>query len=389
MTILVCALWCIQGSAQERIATPNSSPSKKPWVVRTVNKIGAWIDSMAVRGIDQHYIQVPEKPWQLVLKANVSDMDLTSTTKELLTRKGIDETLTIESSFLPRESRSVGLWAGYRGYGLGYSFSLMKSDISHFSIGATGANYGVNLRIRRFSTNEFDAHIYINNGKDEFDFQSEAFTADPVNVRTAIFDGFYLLNGKRYSCAAAYDQSVVQVRSAGSLMVGLMWYQTSLDYSADRNGLIIQMLGDVGRVKIHEGSIGVGYAFNWVPAKNWLVNVTAMPLLAVYNRSKAYLYDCNYDIFLDDDEVSPTGKKPVPADMSEDWMDDMAIQEKNTIVKYGKMSLNLDARVSVTYNINRCFFNIAGQLNHFHNNVANSKLTLTDWYVNGAMGIRL
>ena len=42
---------------------------------------------------------------------------------------------------------------------------------------------------------------------------------------------------------------------------------------------------------------GLGYAYNWVPMKNLLINITAMPMLVVYNRTKAYLYESNYDIF--------------------------------------------------------------------------------------------
>ena len=33
---------------------------RKPFLVRAVNKIGAFIDTMATRGIDKRYIYVPE-----------------------------------------------------------------------------------------------------------------------------------------------------------------------------------------------------------------------------------------------------------------------------------------------------------------------------------------
>ena len=159
---------------------------------------------------------------------------------------------------------------------------------------ATGANYGLNLRIRRFHTRELEIRLWGQEDGESFDLKAPMETNDDIKVRTSIIDGFYMFNGKHFSYAAAYDQSVIQLRSAGSLMVGLMWYQTSLDYSSRLNALFIQALGGVGRIKIHEGSLGVGYAYNWVPVKKLLINVTAMPMVALYNRTKIYMYDSNF-----------------------------------------------------------------------------------------------
>ena len=41
-------------------------------IVSLVKKVGTLIDSMSVRGVDRRYIDAPEKPWQLILKGNVS-----------------------------------------------------------------------------------------------------------------------------------------------------------------------------------------------------------------------------------------------------------------------------------------------------------------------------
>jgi hypothetical protein len=195
-----------------------------------------------------------------------------------------------------------------------------------------------------------------------------------------------MFNGKRFSYAAAYDQSSIQLRSAGSFMLGLMWFQTSIDYARPLNALLIQLLGGVGRIKLHEGSIGVGYSYNWVPMKNLLINITAMPMLVVYTRTKVHLYDSNYDIFLDEGEVSPTGKYPVPDDLR--WQDDITLEEVSSITKYGKLSLNIDARASITYNFNRFFLNVFGQVNHWNNKIEYNIIKLTDWYVNASLGFR-
>lgn len=371
---------CILLSAQDR----------KPWPLRVLNSVKTYIDSSAVRGIDPNYIQVPKKPWAVMLKYKANDMDLRSTSAishEMMAEKNIDGEFNWETAFKPRSESYLGGWIGYRGYGLGYSFSLHRTNGRNFSIGATGANYGVNLRMRRFFTRNLEAHMWGYENGVTFDIPfDDTETWDDIKVKTFIFDGFYMFNGKRFSYAAAYDQSSIQLRSAGSFMLGLMWFQTSIDYARPLNALLIQLLGGVGRIKLHEGSIGVGYSYNWVPAKNLLINITAMPMLVVYTRTKVHLYDSNYDIFLDEGEVSPTGKYPVPDDLR--WQDDITLEEVSSVTKYGKPSLNIDARASITYNFNRYFINVFGQVNHWNNKIEYNKIKLTDWYVNASLGFR-
>ena len=370
---------CIQMQGQER----------KPWVLRALNAVKTYIDSSAVKGIDTRYLQVPEKPWAVVLKSNANDMDLRSTTymteKQLEAHNVIGD-LNFETKFEPEREVSIGAWIGYRGYGLGYSYSLQRSKGRNFSIGATGANYGFNLHIRSFSTDELTAHYWGHDEGEYIDVSLRANTWDDVKINTTIFDAFYLLNGKRFSYAAAYDQSMNQIRSAGSLMVGIKWFQTSVDYSKPMNGLLIQALGDVGQFKIHKGSIGVGYAYNWVPARNLLVNVMAMPMLTVYNRTKLYYYESNYDLFLGPDEVSSSGKKHVPDDDS--WTKDITLKESDTDVKYGRPSLSMDARASITYQFDRFFLTVSGQYNRYSNKVDDNELDLTDWNINANLGVR-
>ena len=364
---------------------------RKPWPLRALRSIGNYIDSATVRGIDKRYLEVPERPWQVVLKYNVNDMELISTSgidQEQMAQRGINGDMTFESRFLPSASASIGAWVGYRGYGLGYSFSLTRNNGSNFSIGAMGANYGFNLRLRSFSTNELGAAMWGHENGMDFDAPIENIeTYDDIHVKTAIFDAFYLFNGKRFSYCAAYDQSVKQIRSAGSLMAGIMWFQTSLNYANKLNALLIQVLGNTGRIMIQEGSIGVGYAYNWVPAKNLLVNAMVMPMVALYNRTKTYQYDSNYDIFLEEGEPSPQGKKVVPYDGS--WMNDVTLEQTGSEVNYGKVSLNIDARMSITYNLDPFFLTVYGQWNHFKNKVAGVSLRLSDWYLNASLGIRL
>ena len=367
---------------------------RKPWLVRTVNKLGAFIDTIASRGVDKRYIYVPERPWQLVLKNHVNDMDMNVeavVTEQDIARYNYKGHYTVNAAFEPRLTYNIGLWVGYRGYGLGYNVSLSKSNGNSFSIGATGSRYGIYLRTHSLDTKQLSVSMWGDSEDGAFNEHNDNFQAyDDISLRTFILDGYFMLNGKRFSYAAAYDQSVVQLRSAGSLMIGAMWYQSDIDFSQRKNAPIIQVMGNMGKMKIQEGGLGVGYSYNWVPVKNLMVNVTAMPMLVFYNRKKVTLYDSNYDVFLYEGEPSPNGKKAYPEDIEDlSWADDVTIQESDEVVKHGKVSFNLDARASISYTWDRYFLNVHGQWNQFKHSVDRNTVKLDDWFVNASLGIRL
>ena len=366
---------------------------QKSWLQRALKAVKTYIDSSAMKGIDNRYLEVPEKPWAVTIKYNTNDMNLRSTTKmskeRLMAEYGINGELNFESKFDPHKEVSIGAWIGYRGYGLGYSYSLQHTDGRNFSIGATGTNYGLNLRIRRFHTDELTAHYWGHDDTESVDETIEGYLWEDVKVKSAIFDGYYMLNGRRFSYAAAYDQSMNQIRSAGSLMLGVMWFQNSIDYSKRLNGLLIQTMGNVGKIKIHKGSIGIGYAYNWVPMRNLLLNVTAMPMLTIYNRTKLYYYESNYNIFMEEGDVSPKGQKPLPADEYDiSWTEDITLEESDTDIEYEHPSFTIDARASITYQFDRFYLTVMGQLNHFSNSTSDHDFKLTDWYVNASLGVR-
>lgn len=109
-----------------------------------------------------------------------------------------------------------------------------------------------------------------------------------------------MFNSRKFSYPAAYKQRVIQKRSAGSLMAGVMYNYTRIDYSSDSNGDLIYLMEGLGKVELWQGSVGVGYAYNWVPARGLLINVMAMPMLTLVNKLKAYGYATNIETLMDD-----------------------------------------------------------------------------------------
>ena len=353
-------------------------------VTRLLKKLGTLIDTMSVSSVDRRYIDAPEKPWQLIAKGNVNQSSL-----EMNTEGDIVGVTYKATPFLKTElSKYVGLWAGYRGYGLGYTMNVGGDKGSYLTFGATGGAYGVNIRIHSFENSNpkfgFKSDIIPEESEQSWD---EVELIDPIKVHTLIADGYYMFNGRRFSYAAAYDQSVLQKRSAGSLMAGAMYYYGHVDYATHTNGDLVYMMKGLGQVKLWQASVGAGYAYNWVPARGLLVSAMAMPMLTFVNKIKAYGYTTNLDDLMGDEHL-------LADDISdEDW--DAWFYNKLRITPIGNktynsgMTVNFDARLSLTYNFGRYFVNAYGQ---FNNNRYSHKSTyghLNDWFVNTSIGVRL
>ncbi len=350
--------------------------------VKTLKKVGALLDTLSVKGVDRNYIDAPKEPWQIIVKGNINQSDL-----KMRATGDIDiVSYKAEPRLKTEPSKYIGLWAGYRGYGLGYTINTGGDKGSYFTVGATGGSYGVNVRVHSFENNrpsfsfstDFDDLINEDIDLEEEDVELE----DPIRVHTVIADAYYLFNGKRFSYAAAYDQSVIQKKSAGSIMAGAMFYYGKIDYATKNNAELIYLMRGLGKVKLWQGSVGAGYAYNWVPVKGLLVNAMAMPMLTLVNRIKVYAFKTNVEDVMnqyEDDEY--------PSD--EELLAQYVITPLTRKSYNSGIAVNFDARISVTYNFGRYFVNAYGQFNNFRYTHEDNRGRLNDWFVNAAFGVRL
>lgn len=349
-----------------------------------VRKVGTMIDSMSVSGVDRRYIGAPDKPWQLIVKSSLNQSIVKMNTKGSVA--GIDYEA---SPYLKTEpSRYVGLWAGYRGYGLGYTVNVGGDKGSYLTFGATGGAYGLNVRIHSFENDS--PHFDLNSDLIPEDYKEnwkQVNLRSPIKVHTLIADGYYLFNGKHFSYAAAYDQSVIQKRSAGSLMAGGMYYYGNIDYASDPNGDLVYLMHGLGRVKLWQGSVGLGYAYNWVLARGLLVSVMAMPMITFVNRIKAYGYGTNVPELLNDPTL--LDEEISDEDWDNWWYGSLRIKHMGDKTFNSGVTANLDAHLSLTYNFESFYVSVYGQFNNFRYRHSDSHGYINDWFVNASLGVRL
>jgi len=408
--ILLCLLMCIVVSV--------NAQQKDSWARRTTRNIQQRLDSALFRRVDTTYIEVPKKPWRVILRPKVNQIDTRMSATmddDMIAKMGndwemdltgvnVDWLLKLEQPM----STSVGVWVGYRGLGIGYSQSLTKHSGQYFTLSSTGASYGVTLSVRNFETDDLSAKVNISYIGDNYTQTDDNYISyAPIKVTTLFLDGYYVFNGKRYSQASAYNQSVIQRRSAGSFLLGLSWYQSSIDFSNKLNGDIIFASNNIGKIKVHQGNIGVGYGYNWVPARNWLFNIMVMPTVAFYNRVKVTKYASNYNFFISNTHTEEYGTwdsekrqwsngekmRPLPESLDSEktdlsWQKDVEIWETESDIKHTRWKLNVNVNAGITYFGKNWFAGVYGQLHRFSYNHDNMSVKIYDWYVRGSLGMR-
>ena len=398
-TIICLLLFSLNAAAQEQepFDSTSTQDSKLNWMEQ-LHEVQQLLETKAKAAVDARYIGVPEKPWRVVLryKENVVDVDYSQSVDFPGTNDHSDWNLCFE----PPVASSVGFWVGYRGTGFSYSKSLTKNAGRYYSLSSTGAKYGFNFRLRRFNTQ--DAKIsstdYENGQTTQYD--STLNMPAPVWIRSVYINGYYVFNGHRYSQAAAYNQSVIQRRSAGSFLLGATWYQSSFDYSDIRNFVFMILGHGIYRAKVHQANLGVGYGYNWVPLRGLVVNVMAMPTVSLYNRVKAYKYETNYDLspkesvdnYGDWNKETKTwanGKTHKPILMINTSNPQFDYWDVEPEVNHSMFRLNLDLRLGIAYNWRNYFVGAQAQYNNFNYKNDHGKINIYDAYARLSFGVRL
>ena len=397
--IIGCLLLSLSAAAQEKETIDSvSTQENKPNLMMRIHQLQDFLDTKAKKKVDPNYIEVPDKPWRVILryKENVVDVDYSQSIDFPGTNDHADWNLCFE----PPVASSIGFWVGYRGTGFSYSKSLTKNAGRYYSFSTTGAKYGFNFRLRRFNTKDasFSSTSYENGQTIPYD--TVVSMDAPVWIRSVYVNGYYVFNGRRYSQAAAYNQSVIQRRSAGSLLLGATWYQSSFDYSDIRNFLFMMIGHGIYRVKVHQANLGIGYGYNWVPLRGLVVNAMAMPTVNVYNRVKAYRYEMNYDIspkepvdnYGDWNKETKTwanGKTHKPIEMADKDNPQSDYWEIEPEVIHSMFRINLDLRLGIAYNWSNYFVGVQAQYNNFNYKSDHCKVNIYDAYARLSFGVRL
>lgn len=334
-------------------------------------KLKNYLDSSGVKGTDPAYIGLPKRKWRVSLTGDMDKMSVDVTSENgYATSIDQEESWNSEFHFHTPMSASTGVWVGYMGYGVGFSYLKSEQNNTNMTVNVASPNFGLNIRWIRYSTDhEFKGWAEKGMTFSEL-LKSKNYAYD---ITSFVFDGYWLFNKKKFSYSAAYDLSTVQLRSAGSFVAGLMVNYQKCDFANPDNVRLLAEANHVGKVNMFQGSIGGGYAYNWVPTPGLVINVTAMPVLTVYTRSKLYRY--NWEMQYGGDE-----KKDVVG---------VTLTNGENYSENGKVAFNLNARLAAAYRYKYFVFSFLAQGHYLRSYFEDASFKVFQWNLKATVGITL
>ena len=183
--------------------------------------------------------------------------------------------------FYSSSTNSVGAYVSLIGISVGYQFGFdqikgVRPRSNKFNIGFTCARFSIEYYRIRNSGDMDITFDFGDNGKVRWnDFSG-------LVRRSWGVDAYYFFNNKRYAQSAAYSNSLQQRRSAGSFFTGFSISHES--FSADPKRLPPEIFEEGEVISDEEEawfnytdySVNVGYGYNWVLGRHFLLNTTML-----------------------------------------------------------------------------------------------------------------
>ena len=199
--------------------------------------------------------------------------------------------------FAPDPTFRIGPYFGWRWIFLGYTVDVTHlggggNSKKDFNISLYSSKLGVDLFWRETGDDYKLRNVNIGSQYDTSNLNGLAFNGLEATIKG--FNIYYIVNNKRFSYPAAYSQSTVQRKSAGSWLFGLGYtvhtlrvdwdcFENIVDQVFNATDIVAPTL-KISNVKYTDIALSAGYSYNWVFARNWLFNASLSTGLA-YNHS--------------------------------------------------------------------------------------------------------
>ena len=239
--------------------------------------------------IDTNYVVRPKTKWTLKARYNLSGNRIESEGREM----GSHFKSEINSNF--KSTFSVG--ATYRGFSLALALNPAKLAGKYrdyeINLNSYGKSFGWDFIYQ--NAKNFNGW-YDQDGKPRIDLPADKLTVITFNMNL-----YYAFNNKKFSYPAAFSQSYIQKRSAGSFLLAASGMHQRANYKWEET--IKLLMTNIG--------IGAGYAYNFVPGKGWLLHISALPTFIVYSHTSVKLNDVKVPLHYNFPEVIITGRGAV------------------------------------------------------------------------------
>lgn len=157
-----------------------------------------------------------------------------------------------------------------------------------FNVNAYGNKMGADFIYQRAEDIRGDATID--------DYRRE-IPKDMLNTKSVDANFYYVFNHRKFSYPAAFTQTFIQKRSAGSFIAGASYESVVMDIGKQWRILDDE---DYRVMDTKMVGVGVGYGYNFVPTNRWLVHLSALPTIVVWK-----------DLSMENDGYTSRGSHPM------------------------------------------------------------------------------
>ena len=265
-----------------------------PVVAQKTYKINRFVDSVLTlrywrANIDSNYVTRPHTKWTLTGRYNVTGSDIQTE------GKGSDGHFVSHLEAERKSTLSVGV--SYLGLSLNLSLNPAKLMGKYRDFELNFNSYG-----RRFGFDVIYQDAKNFTGWHDHEGMERITLPDGLlSVKTLNLNAFYVLNCRRFSYPAAFSQSYIQRRSAGSFLLAAsgMSQHATLDWDQEM------------QLKITNIGLGAGYGYNYVPGQGWLLHISALPTFIVYSNTSMTFDNTRVPLRYHFPEVIITGRGAV------------------------------------------------------------------------------
>lgn len=237
---------------------------------RVVKRADSLLTARYRRGnVDTAYVVRPATNWTLTARLNMS--------ATLLEMEGRQDGTPFTSKMQADYKTTFSVGVNYLGVAVSLSLNPAKLLGKYKDFEVNLSSYG---RRWGFDVGYQDARNftgwYQDEGEPRIELPPEVLTMKALNA-----NAYYVLNHRRFSYPAAFSQSYIQRRSAGSFLLGV----SGLHMQAETSGTLESLL------KMTNIGLGAGYGYNWVPWRNWLFHLSVLPTLTVFSHTSLTVSD--------------------------------------------------------------------------------------------------
>ena len=239
--------------------------------------------------VDTAYIARPATKWTVTARMNVSGAKIEA--------EGIDQGQHFKAEMQANRKATLSLGVSYLGLSLSAALNPAKLMGKYHDFELNFNSYG-----RRFGFDIIYQDAKNFTGWHDHDGIERITLPDGVlSVKTLNLNAFYVFNSRRFSYPAAFSQSYIQRRSAGSLLLAAsgMWQHATLEWEKEM------------QLKMTNISLGAGYGYNYVPGRGWLLHISALPTFIVYSNTSMTFGDTRVPLNYHFPEVIITGRGAV------------------------------------------------------------------------------